>query len=138
MTPFEFTEHERKLVQLTLLERYGRAIPLQTVEVELQLDPQAPVPTEHAAFYWQQDGAEFIVSKTGPQEFRAQFFYSPEEMFGTGRDAYDNLGDCIVTLLQVQAEHAARQPRTSAGDPKGPRAPQPAVTGDDYDGPLVI
>ena len=135
MAPIDFTEHERKLVQLTLLERYGRAVPLQSVEVELQLDPKAPFPTEFPAFYWQQEGAEFIISKTGAQEFRAQFFYTPDLMFGTGRESYDNLGDCIVSLLQVQAEHAAREPQAAA--PKG-KVVQPEITGDDYDGPLVI
>jgi hypothetical protein len=136
----DFTEHERKLVQVTLLERYGRPVPLQAVEVELQLDPTAPIPGEFPAFYWQQEGAEFVISKTGPQEFRAQFFYSPEQMFGTGVEKYDNLGDCVVSLLQVQAEHAAREAqRVATQTPNEPRRlVQPAITGDDYDGPLVI
>lgn len=130
----DFSEHERKLVQQTLLERYGTPVPMQSVEVEVQLDPPSPVLTDCNAFYWQRDGAEFVVCKAGRDDYRAQFFYGPEEIFGTGIDSYDNLGDCIVSLLQVQAAHAAQ--RSTAGE--DPKRVQPEVTGDDYDGPLVI
>jgi hypothetical protein len=29
-------------------------------------------------------------------------------MFGTGIEEYDDLSECLVTLLQVQADHAVR------------------------------
>lgn len=125
-----FTEPERKLVQQTLIERFGTPVPIQAVEVEMQLSPPSPLLTDCPAFYWQRDGAEFVVCKAGPDDFRAQFFYGPDEIFGTGVERYDNLGDCVVSLLQVQAEHGQTR--------NGQRAQQPAITGDDYDGPLVI
>jgi hypothetical protein len=28
-------------------------------------------------------------------------------MYGTGVEEYDDLSECVVTLLQVQADHAA-------------------------------
>lgn len=127
-----FTDPERKLVQQTLLERYGAPVPLQEVEVELQLDPPSPVLTECHAYYWQRDGAEFVICKAGLGDYRAQFFYGPDEIFGTGTDTYDSLGDCVVSLLQVQATHAAQQKGSPA------KRTQPEITGDDYDGPMVI
>lgn len=130
-----FTDHERKLVQQTLLERFGQPVPIQSVEVELQLDPPAPLLTDCPAFYWQRDGAEFVVCKAGVGDYRAQFFYGPDEIYGTGVESYDNLGDCIVSLLQVQAEHAGRAPPAAAAQAQ---REQPEITGDDYDGPLVI
>ena len=124
----DFTESEYGLVMQTLLERYGRIVPLERVEVELALDPLDDGPAPYPALYWSALGAEFIVSKVGDNRFRSQFFYSPLEQFGTGRDVWNDLGDCVLTLLRLQADHASTRPAT----------PQAPATGDDYDGPLVI
>jgi ssRNA-specific RNase YbeY (16S rRNA maturation enzyme) len=41
------------------------------------------------------------------------FFYSVKDRFATGKEEYDNLGDCIITLLKVQEEaHQQRNQET--------------------------
>lgn len=138
-----FTSQERELIRTTLFERYARDMPVQAVDVELLVEAGDPAPTTCPAVYWQGGDAEFVVARVrtpaGPT-FRAQFFYAEGdriEAFGTGHRDYGNLGDCVVTLLQVQAAHAAE--RQARARPAGARAPQPQITGDeDYDGPLVI
>lgn len=130
----EFTDAEFQLVSQTLLERYGRLIPIQSAEVELLLDPTHAQPTPCPALYWNELGAEFIVAKAGEQRYRCQFFYSENEIFGTGRDVYDNLGDCVTVLLQVQADHHGT--RSSAlTETLGNKAPTPD---DDYHGPVMV
>jgi hypothetical protein len=130
----DFTDTEFQLANQILLERYGRLIALQAVEVELLLDPEHKEPTPCPALYWNELGAEFIVAKAGDQRFRCQFFYSESEIFGTGRDVYDNLGDCVTNVLQIQADHhgtrAAALP-TSAEN----QTPQ---ADEDYHGPVII
>lgn len=131
--PTDFNESEIGLVTQTLLERYGRLVPVEQAEVELAPGPGAPVPLTCPALYWSALGAEFVVCKLGDNRFRSQFFYSENEQFGTGRDVWDDLGDCVLTLLRLQADHA------STRNAPGGRAPQPTPTGDDgYDGPLVV
>ena len=66
----DFTDAEFQLANQILLERYGRLVPLQAVEVELLLDPGHTEPTPCPALYWDQLGAEFIVAKIGDQRFR--------------------------------------------------------------------
>lgn len=137
--PTGFTPLERELVQMTLHERFNRVVPIHDVEVTLQLDPTNPAAANCAALYWQQGDAEFVIAKVvradgGPTSFRSQFFYGDDEAYGTGHSDYGNLGDCAIDLLQVQAGHAAE--RQAA--PAGKTAPQPEITGDDYDGPAVI
>ena len=100
-------------------------------DVEMQLDPSNPALTACPALYWNERGAEFIVSKVGESRFRCQFMYSANEQFGTGREVFDDLLDCVVTLLRVQADHEG----TRAGIVSGSTAD---TLGDDYDGPLVI
>ncbi|MCK9379654.1 MAG: hypothetical protein M0P95_01160 [Sulfuritalea sp.] len=128
----DFTDTEWQLVSQILLERYSRLVPLQSADVELQLDPASEALTTCPSLYWSELGAEFIVSKLGEQRFRCQFFYSADEQFGTGRDVYDNLGDCVTNLLQLQADHHGT--RFSAL-PLGNQTPE---QDDDYHGPLVI
>lgn len=130
MTIPEFTESERRLVAQCLAERYGNAVATEDVDVEMELVAGAP-PVECPALYWTQRGAEFVVAKTGVAKFRTQFFYANGEQFGTGRVDYDNLGDCVVSVLQVQSDDERRRAGMGSGS-KAPAAP------DDYDGPIVI
>lgn len=125
----DFTDAEHQLVAVTLAERYGRAVELEACEVELQLDASKQQLTTCPALYWQVDEAEFVVAKLAVDRYATQFFYESGEQFGTGRDDYTNLGDCVVTVLQVQADEAARRAGKQA---------QPTPTGDDYSGPIVI
>jgi hypothetical protein len=135
MTIAQFTDSEQKLVKQLLAERYGHPVELDLADVELQLDPSSTALTDCPALYWKERGAEFIVCKTGESRYRCQFMYSANEQFGTGREVFDDLLDCIVTVLRVQADHEG----TRAGMLSGTRAAPAADTpGDDYDGPLVI
>ena len=132
----DFTDNEFQLVNQILLERYNRIVPLQAVEVELMLNPEAKMPTPCPALYWEELGCEFVVAKTGDQRFRCQFFYSPSEIFGTGRDVYDNLGDCVMTLLKLQADHHGTR---SAALPEGAARQAPDSNDDqNYLPPIVI
>ena len=130
----DFTDTEWQLANGILLERYGHLVSLQAADVELQLDPASATLSTCPALYWNELGAEFIVSKVAGQAYRCQFFYSANEQFGTGRDVYDNLGDCLTTLLQVQADHHATR---AAALPEAAGAGAPG-NGEEYHGPLVL
>lgn len=130
----DFTDTEFQLANQILLERYGKIVPLQRVDVDLQLRPEPEPPSPCPALYWSALGAEFIVAKTADQRYRCQFFYSANEMFGTGRDVYDNLGDCMTTLLRLQADHHSTR---TGGLPAGAAA-APSGEDDDYHPPIVI
>ena len=101
----KFTDRERNLVAQCIVERYSTPVPLQTAEAELQLDLLKDELTMCPTLTWEVVGAHFVIFKTGDNRFRCQFYYADVEQFGTGKDEYDSLGDCAVTLLQVQADH---------------------------------
>ncbi|MGA9396314.1 MAG: hypothetical protein WBV56_13350 [Azonexus sp.] len=130
----DFTSSDTQLVSQILLERYGRVTLLQSVDVEMQLDPGSEQLTTCPALYWKALGAEFIVTKVADNRFRCQFFYSENEQFGTGQEVYDSLGDCVVTLLHVQADHHLTR-ASSLTETIGNKAP---AQDDDYHGPLII
>ncbi|MDH5572794.1 MAG: hypothetical protein OEY89_13595 [Gammaproteobacteria bacterium] len=101
----DFSEVELKLVKDTLKERFNEAIDPAIVDVELRIYPDDRELTECPALYWEHKDCNFILAKTADSEFYTQFFYGNREHFGTGRERYDDLHNCIVTLLQVQADH---------------------------------
>jgi len=103
----DFTDSELWIVRTTLKERYEEAIEIQLADTELRLDPYATELTACPAAYWQHDGCHFIVCKTGSPRYRCQFYYRVHEMYGTGIEEFDDLSECVVTLLQVQADHVA-------------------------------
>lgn len=132
----KFTERERNLVRQTIKERYGTEVTFQDVDAELQLNLLEDTLTTCPSLTWDERGAHFVIFKTGDSRFRCQFYYTDVEQFGTGKDEYDNLGDCIVTLLQVQADHELER--------EGIRSGMNAVDfnkandGEEYFAPIII
>jgi hypothetical protein len=131
----DFTASELKLTNQTLLERYGHMVALQNADAEVQLEPDSDVLTTCPVIYWEERGAHFVVFKLGVSRFKAQFFYSETTQYGTGKDDFDNVGDCVITLLQVQADHEQQM--------QGIRSGMTSLdfkedSGDGYTGPLVI
>lgn len=43
--------------------------------------------------------------KTGESSYRTQFYYGNREQYGTGMHEYDDLAECTVLLLRLQADH---------------------------------
>lgn len=133
MTPIpDFTEAEHKRVSAILFERYGKLVPIQLADSELQLGIDPADLSLCPAIYWNERGAHFIVCKVGEGRYRCQFFYSAAEQYGTGRDEYDNLDTCVRTLLQVQSDHERQLANVSSG------ATAATLGNDDYHGPLVV
>jgi hypothetical protein len=136
MTVPDFTEAERALVAELLLQRYGKAVPTELADSELQLDAASTDLTLCPALYWSERGAHFVVCKVGPGRFRCQFFYTDADQYGTGHEEYTDLRRCVLTLLRVQADHESK----SAGLSSGATAADLAATRDDdeYHGPVLI
>lgn len=110
MTAIEdFTPSEMWIIRTTLRERYGEEIEVQLADTELRLNPYSTELATCPAAVWSRDDCTFIVNKTGDQRYRCQFYYRVHEMYGTGIEEFDDLSECMVTLLQVQADYTATQ-----------------------------
>jgi len=105
----DFTASELRTARATLQERYGKPVEPELADCELHLDKDSPEPTSCPSLFWHNGGCNFVAFKIAGNRFRCQFFYQIHEMFGTGVEEFDNLGDCILTLLQIQADHDAEK-----------------------------
>ena len=128
----DFTAAEIDVVAAQLAHRYGKAVALEAAETELELEPGSGALTSCPTLYWSERGAHFVVCKVAASRFRCQFFYTDADHYGTGRDEYDDLAACVVTLLRVQADHE----KMSAGVSSGATAVD--LPDDDYPGPATL
>ena len=128
----DFTDAEQRHVETLLTRRYATPVAIELADSELLLDPADDEMTVCPTIYWSRRGAQFVVFKIGEGRYRCQFFYSDADHYGTGRDEYGDLETCVLTLLQVQADHE----RESAGASSGATAAD--LGADDYHGPAIL
>jgi len=100
----EFTDIEIATIRELLTRRYEKDIEIHLADSDMTLEDEKE-PREFPTVFWHARGANFMVIKTGMFGFRTQFFYTPHEQFDTGVDEFNSLGQCVSTVLQVQAEH---------------------------------
>jgi hypothetical protein len=104
----DISKTEMWLIETTLKERYDKDNPpaIELGDAEIRLYPSDRELTACPLVHWQFEGCHFVVFKTGDNRYRAQFFY---RSYGTGVREYNDLSECLVSLLQVQADHQAQE-----------------------------
>ena len=110
MTDIEdFSVQDLDIARQTLKERYGKNVEVQLADVELRLDPVDKELVSCPALYWEMGKCHFVVAKLAKKKFYTQFYYKGSEQFGTGIREFDDLFECVTTLLQVQADNELSQ-----------------------------
>ena len=115
----EFDDGERWLAESCLKERYGKIVATQGADVELRLAPADQRLTTCPTLYWEERGAAFVVAKVGEGRWRPMFFYPAEsggEQYGAGRAEYDDLAECVTSVLRAQADHEKLRLGVGSGD----------------------
>ncbi|MCU7882281.1 MAG: hypothetical protein KZQ66_09940 [Candidatus Thiodiazotropha sp. (ex Lucinoma aequizonata)] len=105
----DITDSEHWIIEATLTERYEQKVETQIADAEIRLMPSDRKLTSCPVIYWNQEDCNFIIFKSGSRKYRCQFFYRGYQQYGTGVHEYDDLTECIVSLLQAQADHEARK-----------------------------
>lgn len=101
----DITDTEQWAVSTTLKERWpGQDVDLQLADVETKLFPHDRELTTCPALFWQVGDTSFVLIKVGERTYRSQFYYKGFQQYGTGKAEFDDIGDCITTLLQVHAD----------------------------------
>ena len=105
----DITDTELWIVKTTLKERYGREVEIQLADAEVRLSPADRELSSCPLIHWLADDCNFVLVKAGDRTYRCQFYYRGYQQYGTGRNAYDDLAECIVDLLQTQADYSAKE-----------------------------
>ena len=106
----DFSESELWLIRQTLEERYGEPREIELADAEVRIHPEERELTECPVVVWQdpETDATFVVFKLGADGYRAQFFYRGYQQYGLADKNFDDLAECVVTILQVQVDHEVK------------------------------
>ena len=130
----EFDDGERRVVESALRERYGRRMETRLADADLQLAPGDRAPTSCPTLYWEERGCGFVMAKVADGRYRPLFFYPDdplEEQYGAGKPEYDDLLDCVTSVLRVQADHEKERKGVYSG--KTARELRGTLERDDFD-----
>jgi hypothetical protein len=106
----DITDSERWIIQTTLRERYRHEVEVQLADAEIRLHVSDRELSTCPVLFWNgEDGCHFVLFKVGERRYRCQFFYRVHQQMGTGVDEYDDLTECVVSLLQAQADFVAEE-----------------------------
>jgi hypothetical protein len=109
----DFTDTELWVIRQAVSERFRKEVDIQQADAELRLDPGDRELTLCPVVYRCEDKAQFVIFKTGAQTYHNQFFYSVREQYGTGRDEYTDIGECVNDAA------------AGAGQPRDQERPEP-------------
>lgn len=110
-----FTDNEIWIVESTLKERYGPDSPvaLEQAESEIRLHSSDRELSICPVLFWKHNTCSFLIIKTADKTYRCQFFYRVHQQYGTGIPEYNDITECVVTLLQAQADHERQNKQAS-------------------------
>ena len=101
----DFSDAEQWAVNTTLNERWpNKNLDLQLADVEIKMFPHERELTTCPALFWKVGETSFIIIKVGERTYRSQFYYKGFQQYGTGKSEFDDIADCITTVLQVHAD----------------------------------
>jgi len=101
----DFSDTDSWTVQQTLDERWGKGnTEIQLADVEVRLRSNDRELSVCPAFFWEYQDSHFIIFKIGRSTYKTQFYYKGRDQYGTSMPSFDNILDCVVTVLQVHAD----------------------------------
>lgn len=103
------TDTERGIVRQVVNGHYDREVVIQDVKTGIRLHVDDRALTPCPGFYWNEHGGHFVLSKTGDSRYRSLFFCRFRDHFGSGREEYDDIGDCAIMLLKMQADEEVQR-----------------------------
>lgn len=105
----DFSKDEVRLIKDTLKERYGHEVEVELAEAEIRLSPASPELTLCPVVFWEMDDCHFIIARSDKNHFINHFYYRLYQTYGTEKKRYDDLFDCVVSLLRAQADYALKE-----------------------------
>ncbi|MBI1423884.1 MAG: hypothetical protein GC149_10500 [Gammaproteobacteria bacterium] len=105
----DFTKDEIRVIQDTLKERYGHAMEIELAEAEMRLNPALTEMTLCPIVYWEVGDCHFVVAKVDKYHFMNHFYYRLYQTYATEKRRYDDVLDCVVSLLRAQADYELKE-----------------------------
>lgn len=101
----DFTDEQLSALQSLVNARYGEETELHMGDSEMQLDPAKNELVDCPVVFWTARDCNFVVIKTGADQFRAQYFYTPHDQVATRQAFFTTVEDCVTAMLREQSDY---------------------------------
>mgnify|MGYP001545474529 FL=1 len=111
----DITEAEQWAVETTRKERRPeKDLEIQLADAEIRMYPQDRELTVCPVIFWEVGSTSFVIIIVADRTCRSQFYCRGFQQYGSGKAKYDDITDCVVTMLQVHAYKEAKDREESA------------------------
>lgn len=111
----DYTDTEIATIRELLAQYYQKDVEIHLADSEIPLTPGDDAPVSRPAVFWFEQETNFVVIKASKSSYRAKFFYTPHDQYGTGIDAYSDLKHCVAAVLRTQSDHERNRDDNTAG-----------------------
>lgn len=101
----DYTDEQLNAVQALINSRYGEETELHLGDSEVQIEPQIKVVTVCPVIFWNARNCNFVIFKTGQDQYRAQYYYTPHDQASTQQVFFTAVEDCVKAVLREQSDH---------------------------------
>ncbi len=105
----DYTDQELHCIREFLTSHYAKEVEIQLADCEWVLTPKPAESTAESTIcrtvLWHEQGANFVIFKTGVGTYRARFFYTPREQFSTDSVEFTHLQTCLAEVLETRKHH---------------------------------
>jgi len=111
----DFSEQQLSAVQQLINARYQEDVELLLADSEVQIDPERVDTTVCPILFWNAHECNFVVMRTGDDQYRAQYFYNPHEQYSTQQAFFTTAEDCAAAVLREQSDYERETQRGKNG-----------------------
>ena len=101
----DFSDEQLNAVQSLINKRYDEEIELHLGDSEIQIDPEKKETTVCPIIFWTGRECNFVIMRTGADQYRAQYFYTPHEQVSTQQVFFTVIEDCVAAVLREQSDY---------------------------------
>ncbi len=111
----DFTDEQVNAVQGLINKRYGEETELHLGDSEVQIDPEIEELNTCPVIFWNARECNFVVIKTGKDQYRAQYFYTPHDQASTQQAFFTDIEDCVTAVLGEQSDYERESKGVKSG-----------------------
>ena len=111
----DFTDEQVNAVQTLINQRYGEETELHLGDGEVQIEPGKEELNTCPVIFWNARECNFVVMKTGEDQYRAQYFYTPHDQASTQQVFFTVIEDCVRAVLGEQSDHERESESVRSG-----------------------
>lgn len=111
----DFSDGQLNAVQFLINKRYGEETELQLGDSEVQIDPEKDETVSCPVIFWNARECNFVIIKTGEDQYRAQYFYTPHDQVSTQQSYFTVIEDCAIAVLGEQSDYERESEGAKSG-----------------------